>query len=202
MGRISSRVITLCNKSAWLRILYEMRGDSNVRVETEAALETHASSRAELYRRHAPDALRLAYLLTGNHALAEDLVQEAFVRLFGRLIHLRNADSFGPYLRRTIVNLSRMHFRRARVERAYLNRQAQQPINEGQRLDVDMREDLWQALLRLPGRQRAAIVLHFYEDISEEQASEILRCRPGTYRSLVSRGIAHLREAVLGGPDA
>ena len=76
----------------------------------------------ELYVRHADDAVRLAYLLTGDPALAEDLVQDAFVRLAGRLAHLRDPGAFHAYLRKTVVNLSNSHFRRRKVERAYLER--------------------------------------------------------------------------------
>src|SRR6266487_3208486 len=76
----------------------------------------------ELYLRHADAAARLAYLLTRDHALAEDLVQEAFVRLAGRLLHLRDPEAFDAYLRRTVVNLSNSYFRRKRVERAYVAR--------------------------------------------------------------------------------
>src|SRR5213080_2978600 len=76
----------------------------------------------ELYLRHADAAVRLAYLLTGDRALAEDLVQDAFVRLAGRLVHLRDPGAFDAYLRQTVVNLSRSHFRRKKVERAYLER--------------------------------------------------------------------------------
>ena len=61
---------------------------------------------SELYVRHAPEGIRLAYLLTGDRALAEDLVQEAFARFVGRLGHLRHPDAFASYLRSTIVNLS------------------------------------------------------------------------------------------------
>src|SRR4029453_4023446 len=78
----------------------------------------------ELYVRHAPEGIRLAYLLTGDRALAEDLVQEAFARFVGRLHYLRNPEAFGAYLRTTIVNLSRSHFRHAKVERAYAERLA------------------------------------------------------------------------------
>ena len=60
-----------------------------------------------LYRAHAPEALRLAYLLTGERPLAEDLVQDAFVKVLGRFHDLRNRDAFWWYLRRTIVNLAR-----------------------------------------------------------------------------------------------
>ena len=78
----------------------------------------------ELYVRHASDAVRLAYLLTGDRALAEDLVQDAFVKLAGRLVHLRDPGAFEAYLQRTVVNLSRSHFRRRKVERAYVDREA------------------------------------------------------------------------------
>jgi len=77
---------------------------------------------ADAYVRSAPGGIRLAYLLTGDRAAAEDLVQEAFVRFVGRLRFLRDPDAFEPYLRRTIVNLSKNHFRRRAVERAYLER--------------------------------------------------------------------------------
>src|SRR5919108_2051044 len=76
----------------------------------------------ELYLQHADDAVRLAYLLTGDRTLAEDLVQDAFVRLAGRLVHLRDPGAFHAYLQRTVVNLSRSYFRRKKVERAYLER--------------------------------------------------------------------------------
>src|SRR2546423_9163703 len=96
---------------------------------TEAGHEDRAEGRLDdLYRRHAPDAVRLAYLLTGDRALAEDLVQEAFVRMFGRFRDLRNPDAFGAYLRKTVVNLTRSHFRRVKVERAYVARQRGEPL--------------------------------------------------------------------------
>ena len=76
----------------------------------------------ELYQRCAPAGLRVAYLLTGDAGLAEDLVQEAFARLIGRLRHLREPAAFDAYLRRTIVNLSASHFRHQAVVRAYERR--------------------------------------------------------------------------------
>jgi RNA polymerase sigma factor (sigma-70 family) len=82
-------------------------------VTQESSLE-HGSL-GDLYVRHAPEGIRLAFLLTGDRALAEDLVQEAFARLVGRLRHLRDPGAFGAYLRKTIVNLSTSHFRRRRV---------------------------------------------------------------------------------------
>jgi len=156
-------------------------------------------SLADLYAAHAPDGIRLAYLLTGDRALAEDLVQDAFARLVGRLQHLRDRGAFGAYLRRTIVNLATSHFRRRRVERAYLERVAAAPAVETNTND-DLDEAMHTALLRLPERQRTAIVLRFYEDLSDVQTAEILRCSPGTVRSLVTRGMKTLRQTFEGMP--
>jgi RNA polymerase sigma-70 factor (sigma-E family) len=148
---------------------------------------------AELYARHAPEARRLAYLLTGDRAQAEDLVQDSFVRITGRFLDLRDPDGFGHYLRRTIVNLGNSHFRRRRLESSYVERQKQLAIPTAVEPDPSTRDAVWRALQRLPVRQRAAIVLRYYEDLSEEQISEILKCRRGTVKSLVSRGLDALR---------
>jgi RNA polymerase sigma-70 factor (sigma-E family) len=158
---------------------------------------SEAGRLGELYRRHAGDAARLAYLVTGDRALAEDLVQEAFVRLYGRFRDLRNPDAFELYLRRTVVNLARSHFRRRRVERAYLAGPARdrQPV-AGSPPDLGARDVLWTALQSLPERQRTAIVLRFYEDLSEAVTADVMACPVGTVKSLVSRGLQRLRERV------
>jgi RNA polymerase sigma factor (sigma-70 family) len=164
---------------------------------------TERSSRlAELYERNVPDAVRLAYLLTGDREVSQDLAHEAFIRAVGRLAHLREADAFGPYLRRSVVNLSRNHFRGRSRERAFVQRGVAVPSAEpsAERTVVD-REALRSALLALPERQRAAIALRFYLDLSEHQTAEILRCRTGTVRSLVSRGVQTLR-TTMGTNDA
>jgi RNA polymerase sigma-70 factor (sigma-E family) len=148
----------------------------------------------ELYLRYADDATRLAYLLTGDRALAEDLAQDAFVRLAGRLAHLRDEGAFEAYLRRTVVNLSRSYYRRRKVERAYLERHPPATPNaEAPAADPGERDALWRALAALPQRQRAALVLRFYEDLSERQIADVLRCPVGTVKSLVSRGLSTLR---------
>jgi len=149
----------------------------------------------ELYIRFAPGGIRLAHLMTGDRAAAEDLVQEAFVRFVGRLHSLRDPGAYEAYLRRTVVNLSKNHFRRRALERAELERQARhaRPVHEER--DVSEYESMRQALLGLPAKQRAAIVLRFYEDLPEAQIAEVLRCRPATVRSLVSRGLEALRRS-------
>jgi RNA polymerase sigma-70 factor (sigma-E family) len=155
----------------------------------------------DLYLRHADDAVRLAYLLTGDRALAEDLVQDAFVRLAGRLVHLRDPGAFDAYLRQTVVNLSRSHFRRKRVERAYVERTGgalRSPAALRSDRPIEDREVLSRAMSKLSQRQRAALVLRFYEDLSERRVAELLGCRPGTVKSLVSRGLETLRNEIRG----
>ena len=150
----------------------------------------------ELYRRHAPDAVRLAYLLTGDAHMAQDLAQEAFVRLGWRLLHLRRPDAFGAYLRKTVVNLARMRFRRERRERAALTRGA--PVSIREEADAADREAVRRALRTLPDRQRIAVVLRFYEDLPNHDIAGILRCRPGTVGSLLSRAMRTLRTELEG----
>lgn len=154
-----------------------------------------------LYRLHAAEALRLGYLLTGDRALAEDLVQDAFVRVLGRFHDLRNRDAFWWYLRRTIVNLSTSHFRRRRVERAWLERQRPEEEVPAPH-DLGERERLRMALMRLRPEQRAAIVLRFYEDLSEADTAEALGMPLGTVKSTVSRGIERLRRELPEGERA
>jgi RNA polymerase sigma-70 factor (sigma-E family) len=161
--------------------------------EREQDLELSRGGRLEtLYRTHVDDALRVAYLLTGNNALAEDLTQDAFVRVFGSFQDLRNKDAFWWYLRRTIVNLSSSHFRRRRVERTYLARQ--RTAEAMPETDLGDRERLRSALMKLRPEQRAAVVLRYYEDLTEATTAEILGRPVGTVKSMVSRAMDRLRE--------
>jgi RNA polymerase sigma-70 factor (sigma-E family) len=167
-----------------------------MQVDVRQARRLEGGRLGELYVRHAPGAVRLAFLLTGDRALAEDLVQDAFVKLAGRFVDFRDPRGFEAYLRTTVVNLSRAHFRHRKVERTYLEREAARPAPEIRSSDLGTREALREALFGLSERQRAAIVLRFYEDLSESQTAEILGCRPGTVKSLVSRGMGALRRAM------
>lgn len=149
---------------------------------------------SDLYRWYADDAIRLAYLITGDRALAEDLVQDAFVRLAGRVIHLRGSSQpFEPYLRRTVVNLANSHFRRRKIERRYQERESSMLKTTSQDPDIPSREAAREALLQLAPRQRTALVLRFYVDLSEAQTAEIMGCRRGTVKALVSQGLGKLR---------
>jgi RNA polymerase sigma-70 factor (sigma-E family) len=163
---------------------------------TTRAADRAPSARAleELYVRNAPQALRLAYFLTGERSAAEDLVQEAFVRVAGRFGHLREPDTMPAYLRRTIVNLHTSHLRRRRVERDWVRRQ---PVPDlVLPYDPGPRDQLWDAMGSLSPRQRSAIVLRFYEDLSEHDAAQVLGCSVGALNQLVVRGLATLRRHI------
>ena len=156
----------------------------------------------ELYSAHASAALRLAILLTGDRHRAEDLVQDAFVRITGRFGHLRAKSAFGSYLNRTIVNLAKDQGRRAGLERRELQKErdavarAQQPSMP----DLATRKEILDALLVLPYRQRAAVVLRYYQDLSEQQVADTLGCSLSAARSLISRGMESLRKQLRGEP--
>ncbi|HEY5987308.1 MAG TPA: SigE family RNA polymerase sigma factor [Streptosporangiaceae bacterium] len=147
------------------------------------------------YLRHGPGALRLAYLLTGDRELSEDLVQEAFVRVARRLTSLRSDDSFQWYLRRTVVNLSNSHLRRRRVERAHLKRlvSAAAAADVGTP-DLVTKQAVRGAIEHLPARQRAVVVLRYYEDLTDLQIATALGCPVGSVKSSLHRAAAILRQ--------
>jgi RNA polymerase sigma-70 factor (sigma-E family) len=170
-----------------------------VGVRTVSRGEERSGRLDELYVRHFPGAVGLAYLLTGNREEAEDLAQEAFVRLAGRFRHLRDPLAFGAYLRKTVVNLHLSGLRRLRVERAYVARHRADVVEMRSDMpDVAGRSDLWGALQALPPRQRAAIVLRYYEDLSERETAEVMRCSVAAVKSLVTRSMATLRNELRG----
>lgn len=161
----------------------------------EATLvEPDRGTMAELYARYVPSATRLAYLLTSDRSQAEDLAHEAFVRCVGRFTYLREREAFDGYLRRAIVNLHTSGLRRKRLEREWLSREGQRTAHVTAALpDVAGREALWRALGTLPARQRAALVLRYYEDLSERDTASALGCSLAAVKSLVQRGSEALR---------
>ena len=151
---------------------------------------------ADLYARHAPGALRFAYHVSGDRERARDLVQDAFIKVAGRFGYLREPDRFEVYLRRTIVNLHRSRLRRLRVEREHLERERATGREPHRDPDVTERDAVWSTILGLPTRQRAAIVLRYYEDVSERETAEILGCSVGAVNQLVVRATATLRRSM------
>lgn len=152
---------------------------------------------AEIYERNAPGAVRLAYLITSDPDLAQDIAQEAFARVVGRFRHLRMPEAVDAYLRRTVVNLCNSHFRHQRVVRAAMVREAAEASDATiETPDLGLRDQIWSALLRLPVRQRTAVVLRYYEDASDERIAEAMGCSRSAARALVSHGVEGLRTAI------
>jgi RNA polymerase sigma-70 factor (sigma-E family) len=155
-------------------------------VRTEVLLD-------QLYRAHAPGALRFALMLTGNRALSEDLVQEAFVRVAAKLDVLREPSAFGAYLTRAVANLAKSHFRHQEVAKRH-----ERAVNAASLVvapvDIETSDLLLVALQRLPVQQRAALVLRYYNDLSQEEIARLLDCPIGTVKSALSRGLARLRK--------
>jgi len=157
----------------------------------------------DLYLRHMPDAARLAFLLTRDRGTAEDLAQEAFIKVAGRLRHLRSPEAFDAYLRRAVTNLCLSHHRHQKVVRAYVAREVERAAGRESATDlpdVETRDEVRAALAELPDRQRAAVILRFYADLSEEQTAHALGCSVGAARSLVFRAMGTLRDRI-GGED-
>ncbi len=141
---------------------------------------------------------RLGYLLTGDWVEAEDLVQETMVRTYRAWNRIRERERPGAYARSVLVNRRNSLLRRAMVEakHAVARRTPDSVV-------VDFGEEgmvLWDALRVLPARQRDAIVLRYYEDLSEAEVALIMNLPLGTVKSLVHRGIGRLRKRI-GGED-
>jgi RNA polymerase sigma factor (sigma-70 family) len=133
---------------------------------------------------------RALYFITGNAADSEELMQEAFLRLWERWDRIDEIDDPVAYLFRVALNGVRMRIRHARTTAGKLfpTHESFDPYDE-----IDLHEDVRRMLLGLPPRQRAAIVLTEIFGYSSEQAGRILRIRPTTVRVLASQGRAALR---------
>lgn len=161
----------------------------------EGVASVPSSRLAALYEEHVGRAVALATLLTGDRPAAEDIAHDAFLRAAGRFRDLRDPRAFGPYIRTTVVNLCRARVRRLERERRFLHRQAEPEAVEPDH-SADDRGQLWSAIRRLPYRQRAALVLRYWEDLSEAQIGEVLRCSPRAVNSLLSRALDTLRNGI------
>ncbi len=151
-------------------------------------MDARASSGLEtfrdVYESHSRSLLRLAFLLTGSADTSQDVVHDVFARVGHRLAGIEDPV---PYLRRCVINEVRSRHRRSVL--------AQRHARDG---DVDAVDDhelaeLRDVLLRLPTRQRAAIVLRYLYQLPETDIADALGCRPSTVRTLVKRGLAQLR---------
>ena len=138
----------------------------------------------EVYRERYPTMVRLAVLLLGDRAQAEEVAQDAFVAAYQRWSSI---EAPAAYIRQSVTNGCRDALRRRRVaETLHLRRTAPDTLEPHEHVD-----DL---LAALPPKQRVAVVLRFYEDQSVDQIADLLNTRPGTVKSLLHRAMAQLRE--------
>lgn len=152
----------------------------------DSPLQRSFDSFEDLYQSLWPPMVRLAWLLSGNREVAEDLVHDVFLRIEPKWQEIREP---APYFRRSLVNAVRQHQRHAEVEA----RHRPEPVRAT--MDPEF-EEIWSVVSEIPERQREALVLRFYLDLTVEQVADNLQCPVGTAKSLIHRGVASVREKV------
>ncbi|HTU76279.1 MAG TPA: SigE family RNA polymerase sigma factor [Trebonia sp.] len=143
--------------------------------------------------------LHTAVLLAGSHADGEDLLQAALERVFR---YWRRIDGNPEgYLRATLYHLAADGWRRKHALRARLPLLARPEAQPDQTTPVDQRDQLVRLLRELPPRQRTAIVLRYWEDLTEAEAARLMDCTVGTVKAAASRGLRRLRELSEAAPE-
>ena len=145
-----------------------------------------------LYEAHATALIRLAYLMLGDRASAEDVVQEAFCGLYRHWDRLRDAGSADSYLRSSVLNGSRSALRHRSARRTSLPGQPPAASAEAVVVGSEELQDVIRAVRRLPHRQREVLVLRFYCDMPDEQIAREMGIRQSTVRSAAHRAVEAL----------
>jgi RNA polymerase sigma-70 factor (sigma-E family) len=151
---------------------------------------------AQVFEEQRPKALRLAYAMTGDASLAEDVVAEAFARTY-RQWKKGGVREPEQYVRRAVVNEVRGTWRRLEVRRRHAARERKvepsTPFGDDRIADADV---LQRALTTLPPRVRAVVVLRVVDDMSERETADALGLSVGTVKGYLSRGLERLRDAL------
>jgi RNA polymerase sigma-70 factor (sigma-E family) len=143
-----------------------------------------------------PSLLRTAYLLTGDRHAAEDLVQTALAKLYLSWDKVQKRELIDGYVRRIMVNENNSLWRRAWKRKELTTGEVPDYTPVHDRHDDGQSAALWDFVQTLPKKQRAVIVLRFYEDLSEAETAEILGISVGTVKSQASRALASMRQRV------
>ena len=149
---------------------------------------------AEFVAARSPALHRAAYLMVGERQLAQDLLQEALTKTYVAWPRLRDPSKAEAYTRKAITTTAISWYRRKSWHGEPPTETLPDKVGVGHDDAVTQREWLWTALQELPARQRAAIVLRFYEDLTEAQTADAMDCAVGTVKSQVSAGLARLRD--------
>lgn len=137
---------------------------------------------------------RTAYLLTGDHGLAEDLMQTALVKCYVAWPRLRAAESADAYVRKALTNTYISWRRKKSWVREHPSEVLPDRGGNDNTADVSIRQVVMRALAQLPPRQRAVVVLRFYEDLGVEQVAASMECSTGTVKSQTSDALTKLRD--------
>jgi RNA polymerase sigma-70 factor (sigma-E family) len=140
-----------------------------------------------------PRLVRTAYAVSGDSGLAEDAVQTAFAKAFRSWRRISGMEAPEAYLRRMTINEVLNDRRLARRRHEVTSAEPPDLISAGSSDGASAHDEMWRALSTLPPRQRAVLVLRYYEDLSEQQIADALGCRPGTVKSQASAALATLR---------
>ncbi len=139
--------------------------------------------------------LRSGYLLTGNRADAEDLLQTALAKTYLAWDSIRDRESIDAYVRRIMVNTRTSWWRRRKHVSEIVTDEVPEPVaTRDATADVVLHDALWTALAGLPKRQRAMVVLRYYEDLSEAETAAVMGVSIGTVKSTTARALAKLRD--------
>jgi RNA polymerase sigma-70 factor (sigma-E family) len=160
-------------------------------------VDRNDDSFSEYARTRAPSLIRFGYVLSGNQHDADDLAQEALIRLGAAWGRVRKKGDPEGYVRTTMVRLHISWWRRRRRERL-VGAVPERGYTDGGLADVDSRGGLWQALRGLAPRQRAVLVLRYYEHLSDDQVAAVLGISQGTVRSTAFRALERLRSDLDG----
>jgi RNA polymerase sigma-70 factor (sigma-E family) len=157
---------------------------------------------AEFFTGAWPRLYRTALGITGDAGAAEDALQSAFAKAYAAWSRVRRADQPEAYVRRMVVNeiIGSHRYGWRRRERPHERIEPPGAVPSPERGIVE-RDAVWAAVQALPVRQRAVIVLRYYEDLSEEQIAEVLRCSRGTVKSQASAALTNLRRLTGADPD-
>jgi RNA polymerase sigma-70 factor (sigma-E family) len=145
-----------------------------------------------LYHEHALSLIRVAHIMLGNRAAAEDVVQDAFCGLYRRWGHLADKGKALGYVRSSVLNGCRTALRRSRLQDRIMTYQPAAVSAEAAALSSEERREVVRALRLLPERQREVLVLRYYLDLTDEQIADDLGITPSTIRSTRHRALAAL----------
>ena len=150
---------------------------------------------ADLVTQSGDRLLRVAYQLTHDRVAAQDLVQEALLRVYRSMLRRGVApQDWYAYLRRAVINEYLRTVRLRSGAEVVTDRMPERPVASSPEDQIADRAQPWAALGALTARQRAALVLRYYEDLPDHQIAVMLGCREASVRSLASRGLAVLRQ--------